>query len=300
MPALTLFSFAKINLVLRVLRKRPDRYHDIETIMQTVDLTDTLTFSPVRSGISVTCTAPDVPVDERNLAYKAAQLLRERYGCRKGVRIHIDKRIPVAGGLAGGSGNAAMTLHALNRLWKLDLNRETLLGLSAELGSDVPFCLFGGMAAGEGRGERLTRLNSKSKEGFLLVNPACAVSSAWAYRNANLELTNVMSCINLDVSVWQGSDFQRKISHLYNDLESAVCAAYPMVEQARLSLKKCGAAGVLMSGSGPTVFGVFPDRADAEAARQRLIGHIEPAWRMFVVSPVSHEEVARRSGWMER
>lgn len=300
MTPLTLFSFAKINLLLRVLRKRTDGYHDIETIMQTVDLFDALTFSSLPSGTAITCTDSAVPTDHRNLAHQAITLMRRRSGRQDGIRIDIDKRIPVAAGLAGGSGNAAMTLHALNRIWALGLKEKDLLELAAELGSDVPFCLFGGTAAGEGRGERLTWIDTTCRACFVLVNPPCVVSSAWAYQNVNLELTNVISCINLKVSVWQEGDFKQWISLLHNDLEPAVRSAYPMVEQISGALRSCGAAGVLMSGSGPTVFGVFPDRVAAETARQQLVQRLDPQCRVLVAPPISRAEIAARCELMAK
>jgi 4-diphosphocytidyl-2-C-methyl-D-erythritol kinase len=296
MAPVTLYSFAKINPVLRVLRKRPDGYHDIETVFQTVDLYDTLTFSPQAGGTLLTCTDPAVPTDERNLVCKAVALIRERYGCSAGIRIDIDKRIPVAAGLAGGSGNAAVTLHALNRLWALGLSEETLRDLAARLGADVPFCLSGGTAVGRGRGERLEWIETGCPAHFVLVNPPLSVSSAWAYQHVKIELTNGMPCINLDVSVWRSGDFGQWIRGLHNDLEAPVRAAFPVVDRVRQALLSGGASGAVMSGSGPTVFGVVPDRTVAERVAGRVRRRADARWRVFAVSPISRREIAARCG----
>ena len=297
---LTLFSFAKINPVLRVLRKRPDGFHDIETILQTVDLTDSLTFTPATSGVHLTCTEPSVPVDHRNLAHKAVALVQSRYGCKQGIKIHIEKRIPVAAGLAGGSGNAAVTLHALNRMWALHLGEGELLSLAAELGSDTPFCLYGGTASGQGRGEQLSWLDVVSSGHFVLVNPPCTVSAAWAYQNLKLGLTNAMSRINLDVSALQAGCLDHWLSRWHNDLEAPVQVEYPMVDQARRLLKTVGAIRVLMSGSGPTVFGFYSERTKAVQAANTVRQQLGIGWRVYVVSPVSRRDIAERQGFLVR
>ena len=173
-----LYSFAKINLSLHLLGKRPDGYHEIETLMQTVDLADKIRMTECKEGTTVTCSDPIVPSDERNLAYKAIDLIRSTYRITKtGIQVHIDKQIPVASGLAGGSGNAAMTLHGLNKIWSLGLSREQLMALAAKLGSDVPYCLFGGMARASGRGEKVKWLDVENPFYFILINPPIAVSS---------------------------------------------------------------------------------------------------------------------------
>lgn len=293
-------SYAKINLVLRVLRKRPDGYHDIETILQTVDLTDTLTFTAANVGVHLTCTDPDVPTDHRNLVHKAVALVQARYRRTHGIQVHIEKRIPVAAGLAGGSGNAAATLHALNRMWALNLGEGELLSLAAELGSDTPFCLFGGTATGQGRGEQLAWLDVVGSGHFVLVNPPCAVSAAWAYQNLKLELTNAISCINLDVSVLHGGSLDRWLARWHNDLETPVQSEYPVVDQARLLLRTVGAIRILMSGSGPTVFGFFKDRNTAELAANKICQQVESDWRIYVVSPISRRDIAERQGFVVR
>ena len=316
-------SFAKINLSIHLLGKRPDGYHEIVTLMETVDLADDVAVSGQESGTTVTCSDPAVPVDGRNLAHRAADLVRGRYGLGdRGVRVHIEKRIPVAAGLAGGSGNAAMTLHGLNALWSLGLREEELMDLAAELGSDVPFCLYGGVAVASGRGEKVAWLNaagprhleaagSRTPEStgpgapesarsrapqsaeprhYVLVCPPLEVSSGWAYSRSKLELTKDSSCINLISSVMQAGNVDRLASCLHNDLEPAVRAAFPEIDRARSLLADAGVEGVLMSGSGPAVFGLASGRATAERMASDLRGRVEPSWRVFAVSSKSRWE----------
>ncbi len=292
-------SFAKINLSIHLLGKRPDGYHEIVTLMETVDLADDVAVTGQESGTTVTCSDPAVPVDGRNLAHRAADLVRGRYGLGdRGVRVHIEKRIPVAAGLAGGSGNAAMTLHGLNALWSLGLREEELMGLAAELGSDVPFCLYGGVAVASGRGEKVAWLNAAGpghleaagSRHYVLVCPPLEVSSGWAYSRSKLELTKDSSCINLISSVMQAGDVDRLASCLHNDLEPAVRAAFPEIDRARSLLADAGVEGILMSGSGPAVFGLASGRATAERMASDLRGRVEPSWRVFAVSSKSRWE----------
>ena len=229
---MTLRSFAKINLAIHLLGKRTDGYHEILTLMETVDLADDLVVSGQEQGTTVTCSHPAVPTDGRNLAHRAADLVRERCGLGdRGVRIHIEKRIPVAAGLAGGSGNAAMTLHGLNALWSLGLGEEDLTDLAAELGSDVPFCLHGGVAVASGRGEKVAWLDAAGPRHYVLVCPPLEVASGWAYSQWKMELTKDASSINLISSVMQAGDAGRLASCLHNDLEPAVRAAHPRNQQ---------------------------------------------------------------------
>lgn len=293
--ALTLRSYAKINFGLRVLWKRPDGYHDIETVLQTVDLTDTITVSPRPRGTVVTCDDPAVPTDERNLAYRAAHLMRARLGTETGVRIDIQKRIPVAGGLAGGSGNGAMTLVALNRLWNAGLSSEDLVSLAAQLGSDVPFCLHGGTAIARGRGDVLECMEFPCALACVLVNPPCTVSTAWAYEHVKIELTNPLPSINLIISALRKGDIGRLVPLLRNDLEPPVLEHLPVVERVKQALVACGACGAVMSGSGPTVVGLVSDRAAAVQVADR-VRRVDASWRVYVAVPVSAREIAEQAG----
>lgn len=288
---MTLRSFAKINLAIHLLGKRPDGYHEIATLMETVDLADDLDVTGQEAGTTVTCSDQAVPTDGRNLAHRAAGLVRERYGLGdRGVRIHIEKRIPVAAGLAGGSGNAAATLHGLNALWSLGLGQEDLMGLAGELGSDVPFCLYGGVAVATGRGEKVAWLDAAGSRSYVLVCPPLEVASGWAYGRWKLELTKDGTCINLISSVMQAGDVGRLASCLHNDLEPAVRAAFPEIDRARSLLADAGLEGILMSGSGPSVFGLAAGRTAAERIARDLRGRVEPSWRVFAVSSKSRRD----------
>jgi len=286
----SLYSYAKVNLGLQIIHKRPDGYHEIETVMQTVDLTDTVTVSPLPSEIEVNCTDPVVPLDEQNLVYRAAQLLRERYEIDRGVRIDIQKQIPVAAGLAGGSGNGAVTLLALNRMWGLDLPERDLFRLGAELGSDIPFCMLGGTALATGRGEHLEPLDVQCPCVFVLATPDCQVSSAWAYQNLKIDLTNGKSMISLMLCALRQRDMVQLVSCMENDLEKSVLETFPIVNRVKQVLDGCGASGVLMSGSGPTVFGIVPDRKVGEQVAA-CVRQVAMDWRVFVTSPVSRAEI---------
>ena len=284
-------SFAKLNLGIHLLGKRSDGYHEIVTLMETVDLADDVEVSAQERGTTVTCSDPAVPTDGRNLVSKAADLVRDRYGLAdRGVRIHIEKRIPVAAGLAGGSGNAAAALHGLNALWSLGLEKDTLMELAAELGSDVPFCLFGGVAVATGRGEKVAWLKAAGPRHYVLVCPPLEVASGWAYGQSKLELTKDRTCINLISSVVQTGDVDKLASCLHNDLEPAVRAAFPEIDGARGLLADAGLEGILMSGSGPAVFGLAPGRAAAERTARDLRGKVESSWRVFAVSSSSRRD----------
>ena len=295
LSSISLRSYAKINLGLQVIRKRTDGYHDIETVMQTVDLTDRITVTPQRSQIEVTCSDPMVPVDGQNLVHRAAQMLRDRYEINRGVRIDIQKQIPVAAGLAGGSGNGAMTLLALNRMWGLDLPERELSRLAAELGSDIPFCMLGGTVLATGRGEHLEQLDVQCPCVFVLATPNCQVSSAWAYQNLKIDLTNVESMISLVLCALRQRDTMQLVSSIQNDLEKTVMEAFPIVYSVKQVLDGCGASGVLMSGSGPTVFGIVPDRMAGEQVAA-CVRQVAGDWRVFVTSPISRAEILTQRG----
>ena len=281
-------SYAKINLGIHLLGKRSDGYHEIVTLMETVDLSDDVEVTGQEKGTAVSCTDPGVPTDGTNLVSRAAALVRDRYGLGdRGVRIHIEKRIPVAAGLAGGSGNAAMTLHGLNALWSLRLQKAELMELASELGSDVPFCLYGGAAVATGRGEQVAWLEHTGHRHYVLVCPPLAVSSGWAYGRTKLELTKDRSSINLVSSVMQAGDVENLATCLHNDLEPAVRAAHPEIDRARGLLVDAGLEGILMSGSGPAVFGLASGRKAADRMARDLRGRVEPAWRVFAVSSKS-------------
>ena len=259
---------AKVNLTLEVLNKRPDGYHEISTVMHAVDLSDRLVLddAPV---CELHTSAPDVPTDERNLALRAALLLREAAKADRGVRITLEKRIPVAAGLGGGSTDAAAVLAGLNRLWELRWSTEALQELATGLGMDVPFFLGSGAAVGTGRGEQLASL-SGSSIGLVLVNPRFPVSTAETYGRLTPAHYSDGGRARQMARALGTHRPDRIAASLYNGLEAPVRAAYPQIEQMRAALVAAGALGAVMSGSGPTVFGIARSGEQARQIRSRI------------------------------
>ena len=272
---------AKINLCLHVLGRRPDGYHELAMIMQRVSLYDrlemTLTGEP---GVRVICPGVDLPPDGENIAARAARRLLALAGERCGVEIVIDKQIPVAAGLGGGSSDAAAVLMGLNDMLELGLDSTTLMAEGARLGADVPFFIFGATAWATGIGDRLEKVEDMPPLWYVLVNPGLAVSTAWVYQN--LGLTSKIEEAKLP-------RFSRTVGGvvglLHNDLERVTVSRYPLVAKVKEELVASGAGGVLMSGSGPTVFGVFAEETAARKAADELL-HRHSNWRVFVVQPV--------------
>jgi 4-diphosphocytidyl-2-C-methyl-D-erythritol kinase len=262
-------SPAKINLFLEVVERRPDGYHEIETVMQLVDLCDDVRLRRIDRGIQVSVGGADLPDGRGNLAYKAAALLLEKAGLRAGVHIHLEKRIPVAGGLGGGSSNAAAVLAGLTRLYGLDQTRERLREMASQLGSDVPFFLSDGLAVATGRGERLRSLKPWPPHWLVLANPGVPVSTAWAYREASSKLTEwkgratIQPLIADDRIVWPPT-------WAFNRLEAVVLPHRPEVSALKALLQAGGGSPVLMSGSGASVFAVVSDKATGQTLAARI------------------------------
>jgi 4-diphosphocytidyl-2-C-methyl-D-erythritol kinase len=261
---------AKINWFLSVIGRREDGYHDIESPMQCVSIYDRLDFEE-GDGIELD-SAMDIPVEE-NLVYRAAMLLREHSSCGGGARITLRKEIPAAAGLGGGSSDAAFTLMGLNRLWRLRKGKEELMRLAAAVGSDVPFFLNGPFSLIEGRGERVSALPSQSTVTMLLVKPDVAVSTAWAYGAYNAELTKKSVDLKMFCQALAAKDFAFLRQAIFNDLERTVIGRYPVVGEIRDMLINNGAVVSCMSGSGPTVFGIFRSEEEALGASVRMGEH---------------------------
>ena len=274
---------AKINLGLHIHGKREDGFHELETIFQMVSLYDDVELELLSSGIKLECDTPGVPTDDTNLVCKAALLLRQSYQVEgKGVSIRLKKKIPFGAGLGGGSGNAAGVLMGLNRLWDLNIEREKLFSLAAELGSDVPFFLTSPCALGMGRGEKLKALKPCTKFKILLVFPGFPIATSWVYQNLKLKLTkreNNISILRKNLSL---SDITSLGSRLYNDLEPVVIQRFPEVQVVKDELGAWGALGVLLSGSGSTVFGIFDDPEKARVACAGLNG----TWERVIVETI--------------
>lgn len=257
---------AKINLTLDALRKRPDGYHDLEMVMTTVDLADRIDLTDLpNKRIELESTSGLVPQDERNLAYLAAKLLQQKTGIDRGVKIKIYKHIPVAAGLAGGSSDAAATLRGCNRLWNLGLSLEELAHIGAEIGSDVPFCIYGDTAIAEGRGEILTPISPPPGCWVVLAKPTHGVSTADVFGKLRVNEIKEHPDTRAMVDALQSNSYERMIADLGNVLEPVTMNMYPEVRKIKQKMEQFGADGVLMSGSGPTVFGLV--RKESRARR---------------------------------
>jgi 4-diphosphocytidyl-2-C-methyl-D-erythritol kinase len=270
--SLSLKAPAKINWFLRVLRKRDDGYHDIESLMQCVRLYDLLDFHHA-DKIKITSDL-DIPLED-NLVYKAVSLIQKHTSCRKGVKITLKKNIPVSAGLGGGSSDAAYTLLGLNTFWRLGLGKKELSSIGLEIGSDVPFFMNGPSAFVEGRGEKITPLHIHSSVVFLLVKPPVSVYTRWAYESFDKlrigELTKRAVDIKLFCQTLNNKDFTSLNNMLTNDLEWVVIKKYPVVNEIKERLLEKGAILSAMSGSGPTVFGVFNSVETAKSASKVFI-----------------------------
>lgn len=276
---------AKINLSLDVINKRADGFHNVRMVMTTIDLSDRVECRSIDDDkIIVRTSAPFVPEDDRNFAYQAAQIIKERYDVRSGVEILIKKRIPVAAGLAGGSSDAAATIRALNRLWKLGLSYEEMMEIAAMVGSDVAFCIKGGTALATGRGEKITPLPSPPPCWVVLVKPAVSVSTAQAYQSLNVE-TAFHPNVDAMIKAIERRNFHQICELLGNTLEDVTMKKVPEISLIKSHMKRIGAEGVLMSGSGPTVFGL----TQYESRMQRLLNSLKGFCSQVYAVRLCHE-----------
>jgi 4-diphosphocytidyl-2-C-methyl-D-erythritol kinase len=274
---ITLKAPAKVNYLLDVIRRRPDGYHDLRMVMQRVNLCDDLTIAlTYTSGITVTCDKHGVLDGPGNIAWKAAKELLELADSSHGVVISITKNIPVAAGLGGGSSDAASVLMGMNELLNLRLSDQRLMEIGLKLGADVPFFIFKKTALAEGIGEALTVMPKMPTAWVLLVNSGVHVSTAWVYKN--LQLTNKGELNRLPVSYGSLEDV---CAIFANDLESVTIPAFPVIAEIKEAMLRHGALAAMMSGSGPTVFGLFQDRETAEQAQKIITG--DTSWFAAVV-----------------
>jgi 4-diphosphocytidyl-2-C-methyl-D-erythritol kinase len=267
---------AKVNLALEVLSRRPDGYHEIATVMQVIDLSDRLILEEA-DDLAVSTSAPGVPTDESNLAYRAAAVLRDAAKLGRGVRITLDKRIPVAAGLGGGSTDAAAVLAGLNRLWGLRWPVARLEELAVSLGMDVPFFLRGGAALATGRGERLAPLDGAALF-LVLVNPRFPLSTAEMYARVTPTMYSGGGQARQMAGALGTRRPGRVAASLYNGLEGAARAAHPQIGQMQAALVAAGALGAAMSGSGPTVFGIARSWEQARQIRARVVRGSWECW----------------------
>lgn len=269
---------AKINLSLDVLGKRPDNYHEVSMVMTTIDLNDYLTFEKRRDKrIALTSDSSFIPLGRKNLVFQAAELMQKKYKTN-GVSIHIEKNIPIAAGLAGGSSDAAATLRGMNELYNLGVDTETLMEYGATFGSDIPFCVLGGTALATGRGEKIEMLPSPPHGWVILAKPSISVSTPRIYgaiRDRKFTPgTEAMRTAILN------NDYDSMVSALKNDLQSVTRQKYKEVDYLIETFKKFGAEGVLMSGSGPTVFAVFKKERQAAKLYNALKGFCNEVYKV--------------------
>lgn len=271
MKEIRLNALAKINLGLDVVRKREDGYHEVRMIMQTVKLYDQIEIHRTdKPGIKVKTNLQYLPVNENNLVYKAAQLLMEEFEIQKGVSIKLRKVIPVAAGMAGGSSDAAAALVGINRMFGLGLTKQELMERGVKIGADVPYCVMRGTALAEGIGEKLTRLAPMPKCHILIAKPGIHVSTKFVYTNLKADELTEHPDIDGQVAALKEGDLQGVASLMGNVLETVTIPAYPVIGEIKEQMLAYGAAGAMMSGSGPTVFGLFEDKECARAAYEKL------------------------------
>jgi 4-diphosphocytidyl-2-C-methyl-D-erythritol kinase len=265
---LNIKSPAKVNLFLDVLGKRPDNYHELETVMQEVSLFDRLEIKEKSPGITIQTDCPDLPTDSRNIVYKAASLIRKRYRIKQGVQINISKRIPIGGGLGGGSSNAAYTLKGLNQLWKLGLSETELSLLAGKLGSDVPFFIYGKTALCKGRGEIVFPLSKTPYFHYIIVYPGFSVPTKNIYKNLKLHLTKPIS--NTNILVWAISQRSQRKPVVFNRLEKTAFTLYPALRKVKEGLINCGLQDVLLCGSGSCLLGIVQNGVEGNKVKQKI------------------------------
>lgn len=281
-------AYGKLNLSLDIVGKREDGYHLVRMIMQTVDLYDTITIQKQESsGIWLTTNREDLPTNEDNLIYQAAHLLLKEYHLSTGVRIHLEKHIPVAAGMAGGSADCAATLTGINELFSLGLSKEELQQRAVTLGADVPYCILGGTALSEGIGEILTPLTDVAPCNVLLVKPNIDVSTKWVYTTLRWqELTNHPDIDGM-IEALNNHSLKEVSNRMENVLETVTIPSYPIIQQIKDKMMELGAHNAMMSGSGPTVFGLFPDEQKGNKAYEifkKRYPDFQVEWTHFVSS----------------
>lgn len=270
MKKIKLDAHAKINLSLDVIKRREDGYHELEMIMQQLALKDVVTIEEKRTGFTIDSNSKEIPLDSSNLVYKAYKILAEKFNIKKGIHIYIEKNIPIAGGLAGGSTNAAAVLKGLNALWELNLSDKQLMDIGLKIGADVPYCIMGGTALAEGIGEKLTKLNSFSDRLILIANPGFNISTAYVYDNLKLDKIKDRPHTQSILKHIENSDTELVAKEMKNVLETVTIGEHPILNKIKEQMLISGALGSIMSGSGPTIFGIFKDPRDMAKCEENL------------------------------
>jgi 4-diphosphocytidyl-2-C-methyl-D-erythritol kinase len=272
MDSISLKALAKINLGLDVVRRREDGYHEVRMIMQTIHLYDKLDIAKTKEpGIAIKSNLSYVPTNESNLVYKAGKLLMDEFGITEGVSVDLNKRIPVAAGMAGGSTDAAAMLYGMNRIFELGLSQRELMERGVKIGADVPYCLMRGTALAEGIGEKLTQLPPMVKCPVLIAKPQISVSTKFVYENLKLNENTIHPDIDQLVTDIQNKDLPAIAGHMGNVLETVTIPEYPIIADIKNKMMESGAINSMMSGSGPTVFGLFADEETAKKAYKEML-----------------------------
>ena len=301
--SLSLPSFAKINWSLQILGSRPDGYHEVRTLLQTISLHDDLHFELSNDGkISLRCDEPDIPTDDQNLIVRAAVALQTHYKISQGARVHLEKRIPAKAGLGGASSNAAISLLALTHLWNVKAPAAELFEIGAALGADVPFFLLGGCALATGTGATVSAIPNSAAEDIhhlIVITPKASISTAKAYGAVS---SPALTTLNKEPILSSSRD-EAKSGHshpwpqqdsLENDFESVIFDIEPEIRRTKETLLQAGALGALLAGSGSSVFGIFADREDQQRAVKEI--KLEAGWRIFPCVTVSRNEYLRALG----
>lgn len=263
-------AYAKINLGLDVIGRLPNGYHEVKMVMQTVGIYDVLTLEKIPEGIVVTTDNGELPTDENNLIYKSAKLMKEKYSIQEGVRIHLEKNIPIAAGMAGGSTDAAATFIGMNELFEIGATEEELRKLGVKVGADVPYCIMGGTALAEGIGEVLRPLPAPQDCFLLIAKPDINVSTKYVYEHLDAEGVKKHPDIDGMIEALKQGSLEGIVERLGNVLENVTVKKYPVIKKIKENMLENGCLGSLMSGSGPTVFGMFDEKETAEKALEAL------------------------------
>ena len=270
MKEISVKALAKINLGLDVVRRREDGYHEVKMVMQTIHLFDRLEMKKTAGGITMTTNLSFLPTNENNLVYTAAKLLIDEFQIKDGIDVKLHKHIPVAAGMAGGSTDAAAVLYGMNRMFELGLSKEELMQRGVKIGADVPYCIMRGTALAEGIGEKLTALPPMVKCPVLIAKPQISVSTKFVYENLRLDENTVHPDIDRLVEDIRQKNLAAVTADMGNVLETVTIPNYPVIAEIKEHMMVHGAAGAMMSGSGPTVFGLFDDKEKAVAAYEAM------------------------------
>ncbi len=285
MKEIEIDSYSKINLTLNILGKRQDGYHNIETIMQSINLADRIFIKEEKEGIKIKCSHPLVPIDTQSLTYRSAEKILNKYGIKKGVKIKIDKKIPLASGMAGGSANSASILVGINKLFALNLSNKNLREIGEELGMDVPFCIQNGTALAYHRGEKVTPLLSINPPlWIIIINPGFEIPTKWAYNNLDLSLIKrKKNNTKTMLEALNEGEIRGIAKNLFNSFEGLIIKKYPEIGKIKDRLIKEGVLGALMSGSGPTVFGIAQNKEQALKIYKKLKSAYKSIWVVHTI-----------------